>query len=124
MKWKTSMKYQITESIKPLAIFYGILYGLVGITLVISRAVADVGGFSGMESSTMVFLLFCGVFSFVEDFRFFLQNGMTRRMIFQRECAQFSLISLFMMLVGTGMGALLHWLAAYESMFHLIYGHS
>ena len=96
MKWKTAIRYQVSDMVKPLTIYYIILYGIVGLIQIITRFYNGDTGFSGLEMSSMIFLFFCGVYAFLEDFRFFIQNGLTRKNIFKSQMLLFLFVAVLM----------------------------
>lgn len=124
MKGKTAIRYQLEDMVRPLAIFYLVLYGVVGMILGVS--LLGLGeervGFSGLDMSSMIFLMFCGVYTFQEDFRFFIQNGLTRGMIFKSQNVLFAVLTVCMATFELSVEMLLGGQIEYRSMFRMIYG--
>jgi len=92
MKLKSTVKYQIIDMEKPVCIFYFILlcilvfgFTVSGARFVISQNIISTTSgarISGMELASVVFLFVCGLNSFKEFFRMFMQNGISRKTIF------------------------------------------
>lgn len=125
MKFKTAIQYQLTDLGKPMAIFYAVLYGgALAVTAIAMYLMGDeAGGFSGLDVSSIIFLMFCGVYAFLEDFQFFIQNGLTRRTIFQCQMTLFLIAAVFMGTFELMVEFLvLNNITEYVSMFDLIYG--
>lgn len=125
MKLKTAIWYQLCDIAKPVAIYYVILYtvaaGITAIAVFVEGS-SEAGTISGMETSSVIFLMFCGVYAFLEDFRFFIQNGLTRKTIFKSQMILFFVVTAFMgtweMIVEGVIGGFI----GYHSMFQMIYG--
>ncbi len=77
---------------------------------------------SGAEFSCFIYLCFFGSLSFGEDFKYFLQNGFTRRRIYASTLCTFVLVSLFMSVFDTLMSMLLSMSDSYSSLFTTLYG--
>ena len=107
MKLNAMIRYQCRSAVKPLCIFYGILYSLM-LFCVILAGIAGGGDIStnGAELSCFVYLCFFGSLSFSEDFKYFLQNGFTRRRIYASTLCTFALVSFFMSVFDTLMSTL------------------
>lgn len=92
MKLKSTVKYQMIDMEKPVCIFYFILlctlvfgFTVTGSRFVISGTIVTTTTGSelfGMELASVIFLFVCGLNSFKEFFRMFMQNGISRRTIF------------------------------------------
>lgn len=123
MKLNAMIRYQCRSAVKPLCIFYGILYSLM-LFGVILAGIAGGGDIStnGAELSCFVYLCFFGSLSFSEDFKYFLQNGFTRRRIYASTLCTFALVSFFMSVFDTLMSTLLGLSGSYVSLFTTLYG--
>lgn len=83
MKMKSVVKYQISEYIKPVVIFYMILLAVTSLLYLLSRGAENsFVSFNGLESSSVIFLFVMGLVSFKESFRLFMQNGLSRKTMF------------------------------------------
>ncbi len=124
MKLRTAIRYQILDLLKPLAIFYSIIILLMATVTIIFAAVssAENVSFSSMEFNSVFFLCFCGAFTFQDDFKLFIQNGMTRKMIFKSFLCEFFFISALMALVETAIGTVLPNIFEYNPLFFHLYG--
>lgn len=119
----TGIKYQVSSFIKPLIIFYSIVYGLVAASLfiTINAGVARIT-FTMLEINSFIFLGFCSVMTFSDDFKLFIQNGMTRKMIFKSFLCEFIMISFMMALFESVMTYILHTNFDYQYLFQMTYG--
>lgn len=125
MKLKTIIKFECFTSLKPLAIFYAILYGIILFGYLIAWMIQGHLGdavFNGTEMACMIYLGVLGSLGFNEDFKFFMQNGFTRKSILIGTFGMFTFISLLMAFVDTCMTALLMRFTGFASLFSQIYG--
>lgn len=108
MKYKSAVTYQLIDMKKPVFIFYVILLCILIFGFIVPRGnmVSINGssgngssGFSGIEFATVIFLFVCGLNSFKELFRLFMQNGISRKTIFVSRIAT-------MLAVCTGMAVI------------------
>lgn len=89
MNIKASYRYQISDHVKPVILYYFILicvYAVLFLTITVkdyqaNSAYAD-GNFNGIELATAIFLFIIGMCSFKESFGMMMQNGISRRTIF------------------------------------------
>lgn len=123
MKWKTAIRYQVSDMVKPLTIYYIILYGIVGLIQIITRFYNGDTGFSGLEMSSMIFLFFCGVYAFLEDFRFFIQNGLTRKNIFKSQMLLFLFVAVLMGSLELIVENSFVFQEEHQSVFQTVYGY-
>lgn len=122
-KLVTGIKYQLIDLMKPLLIFYAIEYGLVVVSLIITANTGEARITLGaLEINSFVFLSICGVFTFIDDFKLFIQNGMTRKTIFKSFICEFTIISFLMALIETIIAQSLHTYFDYQYLFRMIYG--
>lgn len=125
MKIKTMIKFECVTTLKSLAIFYAVLYGIILFGYFIAWMIqGHLGGsvFSGTEMACMIYLGILGSLGFNEDFKFFMQNGFTRKSILIGTLGMFTLISLLMAIVDTCMAALLVRFTGFAPLFNQIYG--
>lgn len=125
MKLKTLIKFECFTSLKSLAVFYAILYGIILFGYFIAWMIqGHLGGsvFSGTEMACMIYLGILGSLGFNEDFKFFMQNGFTRKSILFGTLGMFGLISLLMAVVDTCMATLLVQFTGFAPLFKQIYG--
>lgn len=123
MKLNAMIRYQCRSTVKSLCIFYGILYGLMLFGVILASIVGNgTVNSSGAEFSCFIYLCFFGSLSFGEDFKYFLQNGFTRRRIYASTLCTFVLVSLFMSVFDTLMSMLLSMSDSYSSLFTTLYG--
>lgn len=87
MRIKQSAKYQLSEALKSLIIFYAIVIGL---QLVFTIVVAIVSNFNmygnsstgGFDTASSIFIFILGLCAFKENFHMLVQNGFSRRSVF------------------------------------------
>lgn len=84
MKLKKAIKYHLYEYKKAFIIFYCIMISVLTIVAVlrnftILKEYSDSFTVSGLELATMIFLFVAGLNSFKSEFKFMLQNGISRK---------------------------------------------
>lgn len=122
MKVNSLIKYQCWSTMKPLLIFYTIVYGIVALGYFISYITFgsfDKGVFNSIELACLIYLGITGSLGFSEDFKMAIQNGFTRKQIFIAVIVMFSFVALIMSVVDTIFAQIL---PAYTSLFQQIYG--
>lgn len=78
-----SMRYQLRDQVQAAGMYYLIYLAIILlITALVSTSADSSGSFSGMETSTTIFLFVMGLVSFREPFHMLLQNGISRRTLF------------------------------------------
>lgn len=108
MNIKAALKYRLYESKKSVIIFYLAVAALI---LLISTTIITIKTTEGktncLEIATIVFLLILGLNSFRETFRFFMQNGISRKAIISSQimcslilCLAMSLIDNIILVIG------------------------
>jgi len=138
MKLKSTVKYQIIDMEKPVCIFYFVLlcilvfgFTVSGARFVISGNIVSStpgSGFSGMELASIIFLFVCGLNSFKEFFRMFMQNGISRRTIFISRLITILAVCTGMAVIDKGILLLGKLIASnstrifYTGLFEMIYG--
>lgn len=124
-KWPM-LKFEIFTSIKPICIFYTILYSIVCITFILSYLAngnLDHSYTNAVELSSMIFLGIFGALGFIEDFKMLIQNGYLRKYIFIANILLFAVTACIMSLIDTLIGAFLHSISSdYFTMFSGLYG--
>lgn len=97
MKLKTAVKYQLWEARQSVGIFYGIILVLIVIVGVLSRL--SNGAMSGMDGITPIFLFVAGIVTFTTEFKVYMQNGLSRKLLSQSILLSF-VIGCFIMLIA------------------------
>ena len=105
---KALIKYQCWTTIKPLIVFYAILYGIVILGYILAYFIT--GGlldspFSGIEFSCFIYLGITGSLGFSEDFKMAIQNSFTRKQIVAATFSMFLFVTCIMSTIDT-LGAL------------------
>ena len=133
MRIKAAFQFQLMDLRWAVLIYYGIIITLTLLAniTVVSFSAGVVGNdetavMSGLTMSSSIFVFVVGLNSFTENFRFCLQNGMSRRTIFFARLSTAAVLSLFMSLVDqifhtilSILGKTSDWSSA--SLFQLIY---
>lgn len=120
-----AFKYQITSVLKAMAIFYGImiLIRLFGVILIMMMLdINELGIIAGMESNTCVFMIFLGVFSIIDDFKFFIQNGYSRKSLIKLYILQFIATAMILAALDLVAARLFELIYPYQSLYTQIYG--
>lgn len=80
MKVKQAMRYYFSDYTLTLSVFYLVIVLLYAVALVAALAFPSVAlSINGMDFSMIIFIFVLGLNSFRPQFRFFLQNGVSRR---------------------------------------------
>ncbi len=102
MKFKSSLKYSIFESLRAVVVFYIVIAILIALTLFLSlNGLINGNGNSsstinGMEFSTAIFIFVLGLNSFKERLLMMMQNGVSRKTIFLSSMTSFVILCFFM----------------------------
>jgi len=120
MKFKPALKYYITELIKPLVIFYLIIFAIFCF-LTVSISSENVT-FGGLEGASMIFLLVNGLDSFKTPFRLYLQNGVSRKTLMQSFLVGMAAVAAFMAAVDVFIALAAKNILPYRSGFDQLYG--
>lgn len=124
MRLANAFKYQMTSAVKAIGIYYGIML-LIRMAMLLADIYLISNGnshISAVETNTMVFMLFLGVFSIVEDFKFFVQNGYSRKSLIKLYIIQFAACALILACLDVTCSYVLDWMYTYESLCDQIYG--
>lgn len=123
MRLKQAFKYQLCSSLKAVGIYYSIMIAIrlamVVIFVISSNQKANI---SAMESNSMIFMGFLGVYSILEDFKFFLQNGYSRKSLIKLYTCQFLVVGAIISVVEIILAVLSANVMNYSSLFVQIYG--
>jgi hypothetical protein len=122
---KSAMIYQISEMKKPLLIYYAIIFFLLLASFLTTEVFLHISAngttINGIEISSMIFIFVCGLNSFKEPFRMFLQNGLSRKTLFLSYLCSLLPVSGVMAIIDTSIGAIGRSLGSYQSAFHEFY---
>ena len=124
MKLKAALKYQIHGMIKPLIIFYIVIYALIifiGVQQVVwSRQGVRVTS-GGLEVASAIFLFVVGLNSFKSTFHLFLANGISRKTMFKSYLGTVAPLAAFMALIDCINSLALSGVGIYNSVFYQTY---
>jgi len=121
MKFSAAVKYQMWDSRHPLMIFYGIIYAIYALTIVLATSSSVDVRMSGIELSSMIFIFVFGLNFFKESFQMFLQNGVSRSTVFKAMAVAIIPVAAFMAIIDTVNNALANLAANYEGMYLQLY---
>lgn len=123
MRLKQAFKYQLCSCLKAVGIFYGIMivirFAMVMIFIISGNEKSTM---SAMESNSMVFMGFLGVYSIIEDFKFFLQNGYSRKSLIKLYTCQFLVIGAILSVIEIILSIASASVMNYSSLFTQVYG--
>lgn len=122
MKLNKMIKYSCWSVLKPLSIFYIIMYGIMTFFYLVDMGTDSSVYFSGMEVSCFIYLAITGSLTFSEDFKMFIQNGFTRKNIFLANITMFTFLSVIMSIIDITMAYLFNIWRGYTSLFEGTYG--
>lgn len=102
MKMNAALKYRLYEYRKSIFVFYPIIL-FVFLFFFFFFKVSSNGSFSfnGFELSSQILLFVMGINSFKESFKFFLQNGRSRRTVFSSFYAGMAITAMVVSLINT-----------------------
>jgi len=118
MKLQSTIKYQVSETIKPILIFYTILLALLFIPTLLRGTIE----FRGTELATAIFIFVIGLNSFRSSFLFAQANGVSKRTQFKAFILSILTISMILALVDTAYTNLFASILPVSSLFSMIYG--
>lgn len=124
MRLINAFKYQILSASKAMFMFYGIMVSLrlFGVIVILATGNKEMGMMSAMESNTFVFMVFLGVFSIIEDFKFFVQNGYSRKSLIKLYIMQFVATALMLAFLDLVIAHVFELLYPYKTLYAQIYG--
>lgn len=97
-------RYEAQNALKMVASFYGALFGSMAVMLLAVQLATDEAIFTsvpGFDLLAMVMGIVVGAVAMSENYRYFNQNGFTRKRIFAADLFGFALGGVIMALVGT-----------------------
>lgn len=122
MKLKKALKYQLTEAVRPVAVFYAVILAIHACFLLAFSIRRDAASVGGMEAATVIFLFVAGLNSFKSTFGMFMQNGLSRRTLFTSFAAGALIIAAAMtaadFLLGLAAGAVMEYWPLYDSIYY------
>lgn len=123
MNVKSAVKYQIWEFKRPIAIYYFIIYMVyIALTLLFNVFSDGMdGGVNGIDVATIIFLFVCGLNSFTDSFRMFLQNGLSRKTLFKSFLICTVAVVTFMVAADFVTRTLIGLLTNYSSLYSELY---
>ncbi len=84
MKLNSSVKYYVSRLKPAVIIFYIVLAILSLVSVMLNFFLEDsTSSFGGYAVSSIIFLFVCGICSFTEEFKMFIQNGITRNALWK-----------------------------------------
>ncbi len=89
MKLKAAVKYQLWEARFSVLLFYSIIFAIIIFFSILSRFSNSAA--SGMEWTTSIFLFVAGIVTFSTEFKLYMQNGLSRKLLSQSMLVTFVL---------------------------------
>lgn len=125
-KLSATIRYSCTTALQSIPILYAVEFSMVALAILYSYYVTrDMNQVfvAGLEAWAMIFVFIYGISSFLTEFPYFLQNGFTRRTIYQTMVVEFVVVAATMALVDTLASIVLQRLSeGYYSLFMMVYG--
>lgn len=122
MQLSTAFHYQIRTKLKAGGIYYLIIYAILLLPVVISLLYGSHGAAaSGIEISSVVFLMVMSISTYKEDMRMFLQNATSRKTMIASVGLNCMAAALCMSVIDLFNQFLFGHLYTYETMFSQMY---
>lgn len=93
MKLKSIYKYLIWQQGKSYLIYFGIIFVIVHLGLLLTLSIDTNGSFDGMEMGTVIFMMISGIVFYRESLALSMQNGISRKTFFMALILGFITIS-------------------------------
>ena len=93
MKLKSIYKYLIWQQGKSYLIYFGIIFVIVHLGLLLTLCIDTNGSFGGMEMGTVIFMMISGIVFYRESLALSMQNGISRKTFFMALILGFITIS-------------------------------
>lgn len=93
MKLKSIYKYLIWQQGKSYLIYFGIIFVIVHLGLLLTLCIDTNGSFGGMEMGTVIFMMTSGIVFYRESLALSMQNGISRKTFFMALILGFITIS-------------------------------
>lgn len=123
MRLKQAFKYQLCSSLKAVGIYYGIMITIrLAMVIIFIISGNEKSTMSAIETNSMVFMGFLGVYSIIEDFKFFLQNGYSRKSLIKLYTCQFLIIGAIISVIEIILAIACASVMNYSSLFTQLYG--
>lgn len=123
MKLKQAFRYQLSDIVKPIVIFYIVIAAIIT-SMIVTVAFAFDGtamSSNGLEMASFIFLFVCGLNSFKENFRMYLQNSLSRKTLFFSVVSTMVVVSFGMAFIDGLIARALTGTGYYDSLFIMSY---
>lgn len=124
MKFKSAFKYHLSGYIKPLIIFYIVIYAIFAFMMISNFILREKGytaGFGGIETSSIIFIFIAGLNSFKGPFYMLLVNGVSRKSMFSSYAISILPMAAGMALIDTINHGIFSSFSYYNSLFSHLY---
>jgi len=125
MKFKSSLKYQLSGMTRSLIIFYGVIYVLL-IWMAVSHLIWNRSAVrwstGGFESASIIFIFIAGLNAFKSTFRMLLANGVSRVTMFKSYAVSVLPLAGTMAFIDSLNGLIFSSFTNYVPMYAQIYG--
>lgn len=124
MRLQNALKYQIKSSGKAVGIYYGMILAIRFAFLFMAIYIIkdDQYHMSGLEANTAVFMSVVSMCWLTDDFRFFIQNGYSRKSMIKVNVVTMVLTALALSTLDIVMAQFTNQIIPYESMMSQLYG--
>ena len=121
MKLKSAIKYYLHDYKKSIIIYYFIIIIVLAIVS-LTTSFTDNVNISGIEMASMIFLFVAGLNSFKGQFKFLMQNGVSRKTSVTAFAVS-TLVVIIMVILDILIGSIIPYLGLeYNTMFYQIFG--
>lgn len=122
-------RYEAQNALKMVASFYGAMWGCMAVMILVVQVATGVNGgevftsVPGFDLLTLTLACAAGAVAMSENYRYFKQNGFTRRQVFAGDLFGLALTAALTTLVGTLAPLVVrHFIPGYLSMLMQVYG--
>lgn len=122
MNIKGAVKYQLISVMKAFLIFYGVVMAIRGMGIGFALVGDGKLHMSGTEINSIVFMGFLGAYTFLDDFRFLVQNGYSRKSMIISFLIEFCVVASLLSAVDILFELLTKTSLAYASLYTQLYG--
>jgi len=98
-KLKSAAKYQLWEARHSVAVFYFVIFCVIALTAVTRYLLHWNSNLNGLDFATGVFLFVAGICTFSVEFKFYIQNGLSRKLLSQSIALAFAALCLLLPLI-------------------------
>ncbi len=94
MRIKNFVNYSVRGGLKSYLIYFGVVFLVMHLILIMNAITHSTGGFGGMDSATVIFMFVVGITYYKEDISMAIQNGISRKTYYLSVGIVFTLLAL------------------------------